>query len=375
MRTLLIAAVGLVVAGGARAEVTFDWVTVGDPGNAPDIHGEGYGAVDYVYQIGTYEVTNAQYAEFLNAVAATDTYELYNTYMVENEFGGITRGGSSGSYTYSAIAGREDMPVNWVSFWDATRFVNWLHNGQPTGAQDSTTTEDGAYALTPPGIADNSITRNVGATIFLTSEDEWYKAAYYNPLVPNYFDYPTGSAVQTSCALPGATANTANCNLVVWDLRYVGSYTASASRYGTFDPGGNVWEWNEAIIIVISPPHSNRGRRGAAFRDLSTGLRAANRGNDPPTSEAGIVGFRVARIAPPICGNGEIESTEKCDDTGTDPGDGCDASCQIEAGWTCGGEPSLCTENILPALSPWSQLVLAAALIGTGLSMWKWRAA
>ncbi len=55
----------------------------------------------YTYQIGRYEVSNAQYAEFLNAVAATDTYSLYATSMGSG-VGGITRSGSSGSYTYSA---------------------------------------------------------------------------------------------------------------------------------------------------------------------------------------------------------------------------------------------------------------------------------
>ena len=81
------------------------------------------------YRISTTEVTNAQYAEFLNAKAATDPNALYNTSMGSG-FGGITRSGSSGSYSYSAIAGRENMPVNFVSFYDSLRFANWLGNGQ-----------------------------------------------------------------------------------------------------------------------------------------------------------------------------------------------------------------------------------------------------
>ena len=112
------------------------------------------------YRIAKFEVSNAEYAVFLNAVAATDTNALYHTSMGV-VFGGITRSGSSGSYSYSAIAGREDMPVNFVSFWDATRFANWLHNGQPTGAQGNSTTEDGAYTLTPTGMANNTIARNI----------------------------------------------------------------------------------------------------------------------------------------------------------------------------------------------------------------------
>jgi len=123
-------------------------------------------------------------------------------------------GGSPGSYTYSPIAGREALPVVFVSFYDALRFANWLHNGQPTGAQDNSTTEDGAYTITAQGISNNSITRNPGATIFLPSEDEWYKAAYYGALSASYFDYPAGSdtptirATYTLATLSEPTINT-----------------------------------------------------------------------------------------------------------------------------------------------------------------------
>ena len=62
----------------ATAAVTFDWVTVGDPGNLADTRimdkggrpddTTGYGAVGYTYRIAEHHVTNSQYAEFLNAV-------------------------------------------------------------------------------------------------------------------------------------------------------------------------------------------------------------------------------------------------------------------------------------------------------------------
>ena len=60
--------VALSCAFTAHAVVTFDWATVGNPGNADDIHGAGYGGVDYAYNISKHEVTNGQYVEFLNAV-------------------------------------------------------------------------------------------------------------------------------------------------------------------------------------------------------------------------------------------------------------------------------------------------------------------
>ena len=158
--------------------VTFDWVTVGNPSNPNDSTGEGQ--VDYTYKIARNEVTNAQYVEFLNAVAATDTFGLYNELMGSTAWGGITRSGLSGSYIYSirddAIGqgpGGGDFtyankPVVYVSFYDAMRFVNWLQNGQMTGAQGIGTTEDGAYTIS------NELdeVRSANARFFIPSGDE-----------------------------------------------------------------------------------------------------------------------------------------------------------------------------------------------------------
>jgi sulfatase modifying factor 1 len=293
-RNALAALVALftLVAAQSAAAVTIDWVSVGGAGNAADT--TGYGAVADTYRISETEVTSAQYAEFLNAVADTDTYALYNTNMGNTGpgyFGGITRSGSSGSYTYGAIAGREDMPVNYMSFYDSLRFANWLHNGQLSGPQDSTTTEDGAYTIIAESYPDGPfITRNADATIFLTSEDEWYKAAYYDALSTSYFDYPTGSDTPPTCATPGTTPNTANCNRVVDDLTVVGSYTGSASASGTFNQGGNVWEWNEAIS------DSMRGERGGDFFKIAQYSHANSRSFGGATTHYTTGGFRVASI-------------------------------------------------------------------------------
>ena len=58
---------------------------MGDPGNVRNAGDAGsttgYGSVDYTYQMGEYDVTVGQYCQFLNAVAKTDTYGLYNSYM------------------------------------------------------------------------------------------------------------------------------------------------------------------------------------------------------------------------------------------------------------------------------------------------------
>jgi formylglycine-generating enzyme required for sulfatase activity len=300
-------AIGCALGLGAPASaVTIDWVTVGDPGNACDPQSDGcYGAVAYTYRISKYEVTNAQYAEFLNAVAADDTYGLYNaTYMGDPRVlysGGITRSGSPGSFTYSLTPGALDpdfwaqKPVNWVSWYDALRFANWLHNGQPSGAQDSSTTEDGAYTFSS---ATSVSTRNADATIFLTSEDEWYKAAYYDASTSTYNAYPfAGINDHALCRSPDSQSNAANC---VFGLGYpsdVGAYTNAPSEYATFDQGGNVWEWNESIFFG-----GDRGLRGGGFESPPEWLAASYRRDGNAYYESKDIGFRVAMIPEPGTG-------------------------------------------------------------------------
>ncbi len=283
--------------------VTMDWVFVGDPGNAADTpagncYAAGCGSVSTEYKIGKYEVTNTQYAEFLNAVAGTDPNNLYNSNMGSSTSGGITRSGSPGSYGYAVKSGFESKPVNLVSFWDATRFANWLHNGQPTGAQTAATTEDGAYTLTPAAIATNSVVRNPGAQVFLPSENEWYKAAYYDPVANLYYDYPAGTNAATICSGATAAANHANCHPGgPYDVAPAGSYTGSASPNGTFDQGGNVWEWNEQQI-----GGSHRELRGGDWYNSASNLSAGYWSHIVPTSEGLTGGFRVAMIPEPSTG-------------------------------------------------------------------------
>ena len=123
-----------------RYPVVTDRATVLDPGHAADAN--GFGSVARLYGIGRHEVTVRDYVAFLNAVAASDPNGLYLAGAGQHY--GIARSGSDGSYAYTAIAGRARTPVNFVSLYDAMRFANWLHNGQPEGAQDAATTEDGA---------------------------------------------------------------------------------------------------------------------------------------------------------------------------------------------------------------------------------------
>ena len=291
---------GLMAAVSPAPAVTMDWVIVGDAGNACDRQDfeTCLGGVNYAYRISKYEVTNAQYAEFLNEKAASDPLGLYNGAPGTPVFlapSGIARSGEEGSYTYAPIAGREQLPVNNVSFLDAVRFANWLHNGQGGGD-----TETGAYTLLGgtaiPSNAD-AITRNAGASVFLPSEDEWYKAAYYDAGSASFLDYPFPGGGVPLCIAPNSIFDAANCDRAVNDLTPVGSYTGSPSPYGTFDQGGNVREATDSIRVRF-------GRVGYLTRGGSYVSSAANLGADAfrsdssPGYEAHDSGFRLAAPIP-----------------------------------------------------------------------------
>jgi len=266
-------------------------------------------------------VTNASYTEFLNRVdaAGTDLFDLYNPFMELNSRGGIEFDDSASSgLKYSVKLGRDSNPVVYVTWYSAIRFVNWLHNGQ--GSSD---TESGAYTLlggTPVPSNGTSITRDSGARWFLPSEDEWYKAAYHNNDGPtaNYWDYPTATDTDAYSDQPpgGGAPNPSNTANFLKDdqlangyddgfavtgspnfgfanyLSDVGAYESSQSPYGTYDQGGNAWEWTDVLIVP-----EGRVLRGGSWLegDVSMSSRVVVMASD---DAGGNVGFRVATAIP-----------------------------------------------------------------------------
>ena len=140
------------------------------------------GVVNRNYRIGVTETTNSQYVKFLNAVASTDNFGLYDSNMSGSLIGGIGRSGTAGSYTYYTKPSMSDKPVVFVDYLSSIRFTNWLHNSAPTGTGlTSSITEDGAYTLFNLGPDTYQITKNTYQKYWLPSLNEWHKAAYFVP--------------------------------------------------------------------------------------------------------------------------------------------------------------------------------------------------
>ena len=348
----------LMSAGVARADVfnmpagqtSMQFVNVGDPGNVGDaqkmnganliINGNydissGYGAVSYSYALSKYDVTVAQYVQFLNAVATTgDPYGLYDPLMGGATSGpassdpndpqgttisqvtvssggynypvvcGIKRTGTSGNYSYSISTSADanlgspplpatsgNFPVNWDNWGDAARFCNWLENGQPTKPEGPGTTETGTYALNGAMTIAQlfAVPTPAPGTVkyWIPTENEWYKAAYYKGggTSSGYWFYPTKNGVYNNGSPTGQPGNTlsttgtnnANFNLSglqspnKWILTPVGYYAASPGPYGTFDQGGDLYDFTETTVIQSSSnPNMGEGQyvdviRGGSF--------------------------------------------------------------------------------------------------------------
>ena len=287
-KTTLTLVLGACLAMAAPAgAITIDYVPVGDPGNASEwsgyLPGPNVGGVSYEYSIGETEVTVDQYTEFLNAKAgAADPMGLYDASMP------ITKAGA----VYTATDGNK--PIANVNWGDAARFANWVNNGGGGGDM-----ETGAYALggamSDPAL--EAISRSGAATVFLPSEDEWYKAAYYDGGLAVYYNFATGSDTAATAEAPAGGSNSANYNNVLGHAVDVGSYTSTTSPYGAFDMMGNVQEWTDTIIDVYGNDFSIHG--GGAYDDSTNGssANAGRTGMTDRTSQGAFHGFRLATTA------------------------------------------------------------------------------
>ena len=186
--------IGFRIGAYSLSSIYRNMVRVSDINNTADTN--GFGSVSYSYYMSKYEISNSEYVEFLNAVAKTDTYQLYTNNMNSSNFGGISRTGISGSYVYTAKENRGNKPVNFIDWFNCARYCNWLHNGKPTGSGAGSSTENGSYTMT-----DTIIARNNNALFFMLSENEWHKGAYYKGGSTNagYWLYATQSNTAPNC--------------------------------------------------------------------------------------------------------------------------------------------------------------------------------
>lgn len=300
------------------------FVLVDQPGNRPDpLYARG--AVAFTFEIGEHEITNAQYTAFLNAVAATDDpFELWHPDMETGVVGAIVRRTeSNGALCYAVRAGWERRPATYLSWYRLARFANWMHFGRPmSGRSELGTTEgddrQGAYDTRafpapgePPRYESQPARRNAGAKYWIPNQDEWYKAAYYDPTrlgERKYWDYATRSCTAPRAEPPPGGENSAGYlardRLALGPPYYLAEADAYQSRsfFRTVGQAGGVWEWLEDWKAKGDSEgwrgnEWTRGLRGGSFGYNEIGLHAMNTDPGEPSHAYFVYGGRLARAA------------------------------------------------------------------------------
>jgi hypothetical protein len=287
------------------------------------------GGVDYRYGIGQLEVTAAQYVAFLNTVDPKGTnkrrlYSFTESGKAWPRFGQV-------NFTLKAKPGRHyslaapewaNKPYGFANFLRSARFANSLFNGTVLAKKNSTSgafkyttyrvrlspeTETGMYEM-----SDKETTRRAKRGFVIPSQDEWIKAAYYEPNgggTYSYWKYPTnagevgkgmtdGPKLATLDPTNGNVTNAATQPLAIYHLTgtepptpapswcptnqtpeacaignpfgippqlygtaFAGSLgtvgqSLTLSPWGTLDQGGNAVEWTDTIT---PPPFGLKG--------------------------------------------------------------------------------------------------------------------
>ena len=212
----------------------------------------------------------------------------------------ITKFNASQSLTIWHSSRGADKPATNVSWNEAARFVNWLNTSQGHQA---------AYNFTSNGVNDDialwsseeawqlggeNLFRHKDAYYFLPSTDEWYKAAYYEPVSETYFDYPSSDGSKPTAVASGTDPNTA-----VYDQTAPADITQAGglNPYGIMAMAGNASEWEESWYYASNNTVSSpRASRGGYWSDGNT-LSSTTRYSRLPNNGSIYFGFRVASVA------------------------------------------------------------------------------
>ena len=264
--------------GSGANKFNIEFVTVGNPGNPGNTADDPHlliphGAVAETYRIGKYEVS----AEMIDKANIEGGLGIVFDHYGPNK------------------------PAADISWFEAATFVNWLNAS--TGNAPAYKFNSGAFELWQTGEAGyNSANRfrNSLAKYFLPSDDEWYKAAYYDPTTSSYFQYPTGSDLVPIAVASGSQPNTA----VYANDTLIGPaevmLAGGLSPYGTGGQGGNVYEWLETdadgLNDSITSARSLRG--GGWYSPNPEAMTGPYWTSMMPADSFYGIGFRVAGVIP-----------------------------------------------------------------------------
>lgn len=292
-----------------------DWVTVGAVGNqpwqgngTPGDRAVGRGGVNYEYKIGRFEVTTAQWVEFMNAAYDRPRADWLPHLANPSTWGAVgTTPNTPGGRRWAVPAGNEMLGVGGISWHQAAIYCNWLENNKST---DRAAFLNGAYDVstffTIGNIFQDQAAHTPGARYWIPTWDEWLKASHFDPNFTNpdgcrgkWWQYSTTSDTAPLPGPPGVGEHNRGFSTPSPFGIPLGSYTNVTSPWGLYDTAGGTSEWTEEIH-ALSDGTRSRYADGSWWLD---GPGVADRIGVPgidefPNYALFDSGFRIASTVP-----------------------------------------------------------------------------
>jgi formylglycine-generating enzyme required for sulfatase activity len=213
-----------------------------------------------------YEVTVAQYADYLNEMGKLG--RGWNTRMARVERCGITQEGATPNLTYTVAEGRDRYPVIAVSWYDAVAWLQWAGLQMPTEAQWEKSSRGGAHLDGEAG-------------------------AVANPMPER--KYPWGDEKPNADGV--FRCNQDGDGDGFEGTAPVGSFVEFNSPYDICDLAGNVSEWTRDWYTTTHHAGLDGFRvlRGGSWMAMSAGVTIITGATQFPIKESSIMGFRGIR--------------------------------------------------------------------------------
>lgn len=285
----------------------FDWVTVGNPGNASAIgHDPGVGTVNHTYRLTRSPVTADRWFDFVQAYRPYHNgpswdMNFLGDMVIEDPQNPVGPDGHPNYILPESLRRRPTTP----GLEYAARYINWLHNGMVNEqwAFESGVYDTATFYLDENLVAQHDLTPAPGARYWIPSFSEMLKAAYYDPKKNDgqggWWLFPNRSDEALIVGRPEDGGETIGdlVELFMWD---VGQYHDTMSAYGLLDVSGTAHQ-------MTSTPfgYANRNVRvvGSAAGDVPLYSMLDDHlyysfVQGRPVSNYGFMTFRIASPVP-----------------------------------------------------------------------------